>query len=38
MSSRPGLQGNQQANADGSDSLSIESFLSDEASVKTRLV
>lgn len=38
MSSRPGLQGNQHANADGSEFLSIELYLSDQASVKTRLV
>ena len=38
MSSRPGLQGNQRANADGSRFLSIELYLTDEASVKTRLV
>ena len=38
MSSRPGLQGNQHANVDGSEFLSIEFYLTDEASVKTRLV
>ena len=38
MSSRLGLQGYQRANAGGCKFLSIELFLSDETSVKTRLV
>ena len=38
MSSRSGMQGNQRLNAVGPEFLSRELFMSDQVSVKTRLV